>query len=580
MGWPPWVLEDVIARRPAIRVNQLGYLPGQPLQATLVSERSDAVDFAVIDEDGTVVSTGRSQPWPIRPEPGSALTVHTLESAGIAAPGSCLRLTSAGFGSHPFRVAEDIYAGLFADSLRVFRLMRSGIPVTEDVLPGYSRPAGHVNTPPNSGDAAVAAWTGPEAERLYPGWHCEGTFDVSGGWYDAGDYGKYMTSGSIACWQLLGILDFLPPSTAPDSIVTAVREECRWQLDWMLRMQMPAREPLPGMAFHRIHGTAWPPLPGLPHDDPTLRVLHRPSTAATFHLASVAAHGARQFREADPTFADRLMAAATRAYDAAIAHPNLLAPDDHALFGGGPYPDEDPSDDHYWASAELWIATHEARYLEQLAGSAWHNSDVFDLDGFDFDRVAAPGRLDLALHGFPLPGLANVRDSVIAAADRLLTVAAGQPWGQPYAPDAGWGWGSNGRLLNNLVVIAVASLLTDEERYRAAVAAGMSYLLGRNPLGQSYITGYGTDDTRHQRTRQFGHDLDDSLPPSPPGALAGGPNSQPHPDFPYDDRLRGLPAQCCYVDEPTSEVTNDICIRWNAPLTYIAAFLTYRARRR
>jgi hypothetical protein len=64
-----------------------------------------------------------------------------------------------------------------------------------------------------------------------------------------------------------------------------------------------------------------------------------------------------------------------------------------------------------------------------------------------------------------------------------------------------------------------------------------------------------------------------ALPPPPRGALAGGANSRPSPDFPYDSRLLGLPPQCCYLDEPTSEVTNDVCIRWNAPLVWIAIYL-------
>jgi endoglucanase len=124
------------------------------------------------------------------------------------------------------------------------------------------------------------------------------------------------------------------------------------------------------------------------------------------------------------------------------------------------------------------------------------------------------------------------------------------------------------------MVLAVAQLVSGAPRYADAVASGMDYLLGRNALGQSYITGYGTDFTCHQRTRQFGRDLDQALPPPPPGALAGGANSQPAPDFPYDPRLLGLPPQCCYLDEPTSEVTNDICVRWNAPLVWVAAYLS------
>jgi endoglucanase len=203
-----------------------------------------------------------------------------------------------------------------------------------------------------------------------------------------------------------------------------------------------------------------------------------------------------------------------------------------------------------------------------------HVADAFGVTGFDFDRVTAPARLDLALVGGDLADHAQVINSVQRGADRLVELQGQQPWGQPYAPTDGWDWGSNGRILNNLVVIAVAHLVSGDSRYAAAVAEGMDYLLGRNALGQSYITGYGTDYTAHQRTRQFGHDLDPALPSPPPGAVAGGANSRPSPDFPYDSRLLGLPPQCCYLDEPTSEVTNDVCIRWNAPLVWVATYLS------
>src|SRR5215207_10472107 len=451
----------------------------------------------------------------------------------------------------------------------------SGAPLRDDVPAGYARPAGHAGHPPNRGDTAVTAWTGPDAERLYPGWRCPGTFDVSGGWYDAGDYGKYVTSGSIAVWQLLSTLVLLPtmPTAGSTGLAETVREECRWQLDWLLRMQVPDGAPLAGMAFHRVHGTEWSPVPGWAHEDPTERVLHRPSTPATLQLAAAAAHGARHFGGTDPAYARRLLAAAKTAYAAAARHPQLGAPDDHARFGGGPYGDDDPTDDRYWAAAELWLVTGDQTYLEDMRASPLHTADVFDLAGFDFDRVAGLARLDLALYGAHLPDHDHVRYGVADAADRLLALQAAQPWGQPYAPGEGWDWGSNGRILNNLVVLVVAHLLTGNREYGNGVATGMDYLLGRNGLGQSYVTGYGIDYSRHQRTRQFGHDLDPAFPPPPPGALAGGPNSRPHPDFTYDERLADLAPQVCYLDEPTSEVTNDICIRWNAPLVYVSSFL-------
>jgi endoglucanase len=416
----------------------------------------------------------------------------------------------------------------------------------------------------------VPAWTGPDADRWYPGWRQPGLFDVSGGWYDAGDYGKYTVSGGIALWQLLHLADLRVGETRPDA---AVVQECRWQLDWMLRMQVPRGHALAGMAFHRVHGTTWSPLPGWAHDDPTQRVLHRPSTAATLHLAATAAYGARLFAPLDPAYSDRLLTAARTAHDAARIHPPLHAPDDEGRHGGGPYGDQEVGDDFYWAAAELWLTTGEERYEAQFEASTWHTADVFDLDGFDFDRVTVPARLDLALGPRRPPDHPRLRSGVIEAAQRLMDLQAHQPWGQPYAPAGGWGWGSNGRILNNLVVLAAAHRLTGERRFRDATAGGMDYLLGRNALGQSYVTGHGTDSTRHQRTRQFGHDHDSRFPPPPRGALAGGANSTHTPGFPSDPRLAGLPPQCCYLDEPSSETTNDICVRWNAPFAFVASYL-------
>ena len=545
--------------RPAVRINQLGYLPSGPKRAVWVSERREPADFRVVDGASAQVYRGRTRPWPVRPEPTSGSAVHTLDFSELEAEGEGFALEVEGTRSHPFALAAGLYRGLARDALTFFYLQRSGIAIDEARAPGYGRPAGH------PGDRSVAAWTGPDAERLYPGWSCPGRFDVSGGWYDAGDHGKYVTSGAIPLWQLLATVELIrrrgqrSPWWAETE--TLLLEECRWQLDWLLRMQVPPGSPHAGMAFHRVHGSVWQPLPCWPHEDPTERVLHRPSTAATLQLAAAAAHGARLFC-AERAYAGRLLDAAVTAHRAASIEPLLLAPDDRGAFGGGPYDDDDLEDDHAWAATELWLATGDAAYAE-----AARRALAFDLDGFDWNRVAAPAAIDLALHG-------DGHDRVVAAADRLRTVQDDQPWGQPYAPADGWDWGSNGLVLNHLVVLAVAHELTGRDEHLDAAMRGLDYLLGCNALGQSYVTVYGTDFTRHQRTRHFAHDLDPSFPPPPRGALAGGPCSKQYPGFPSDRRLAGLPPQRRYLDECTSETTNDVCIRWNAPLVWMAVFLT------
>ncbi|WP_443698367.1 glycoside hydrolase family 9 protein [Pseudonocardia humida] len=252
------------------------------------------------------------------------------------------------------------------------------------------------------------------------------------------------------------------------------------------------------------------------------------------------------------------MAAARTAHAAAHRHPHLLAPDDGGAFGGGPYPDDDPTDDFYWAAAELYLATGEAGFEAEVGASPWHTADAFDPTGFDYDRVAAPARLDLALAPSGLPDRDRVRGTVVAAAERLVRIQAGQPWEQPYDPPEGYDWGSTGRILNNLVVLATAHRLTGERRFRDAVLSGLDYVLGSNGLGQSYVVGHGTDHPRRTHARMFGHALDPALPPAPSGSVAGGANSRRYDGFPADPELAGLPPQLRYLDEPTSETTNDI----------------------
>jgi len=196
---------------------------------------------------------GRSQPWPARRERTSGQLVHVLDFSDLSSVGTGWRLVADGATSHPFPIGDGLFDDVREDALRFFYLMRSGCPIDDALVPGYGRPAGHVGRAPNGGDTAVAAWAGPDAARLYPGWHQPGTFDVSGGWYDAGDYGKYVTSGAIAVWQVLSALEVLARQPAG-------AEPSRLRDPDRLRVSLAARL----AASDDGAGRSWPGRDGVP----------------------------------------------------------------------------------------------------------------------------------------------------------------------------------------------------------------------------------------------------------------------------------------------------------------------------
>ena len=128
-------IEAEVAARPAVRVNQLGYLPFGPKTATLVGRAREPVEFTVVAEHGETAYAGRSRPWPARPEPTSGLEVHTLDFSDLTAAGG-FRIVAGRAGSHAFRIKDQLYARLAGDALRFFYLQRSGCSIDDARGPG------------------------------------------------------------------------------------------------------------------------------------------------------------------------------------------------------------------------------------------------------------------------------------------------------------------------------------------------------------------------------------------------------------------------------------------------------------
>jgi endoglucanase len=560
---------------PRVRVNQVAYLPSGPKNATLVTDAAERLPWQLKNADGTVVARGWTVPR--GRDASSGQNVHSLDFGAYKRRGEGFTLVADGETSRPFDIGTSAYDRLSTDAAKFYYTQRSGLAIRDDLRPGYGRPAGHVGVAPNQGDTDVPCQPGV----------CDHRLDVSGGWYDAGDHGKYVVNGGISVWELLSTYEralhartgeverFRDGTLAiPESgnKVPDLLDEVRWELDFLLKMQVPDGQPLAGMAHHKIHDENWTGLPLLPSDDPQKRELHPPTTAATLNLAAVAAQAARLYKPYDAEFSARALAAARKAWAAAEAHPAVYA-DENDGIGGGAYPDRAVDDEFYWAAAELYLTTGEQRFADFVRTSPVHTADIFGPLGFDWARTAAAARLDLATVPSRLPGRDKVRQSVVKGADRYLATLKAHPYGLPYAPDDNkYDWGSTHQVLNNAVVLATAYDVTGSAKYRDSAVQTMDYVLGRNALNISYVTGYGDVSAQNQHSRWYARQLDPNLPNPPAGSLSGGPNSSIQ-DPLAQSKLQGCVGQFCYIDDIQSWSTNEITINWNAALARMAAFV-------
>jgi endoglucanase len=320
------------------------------------------------------------------------------------------------------------------------------------------------------------------------------------------------------------------------------------------------------MAHHKVADEKWTALPMPPDRDRERRVLHPPTTAATLNLAAVAAQCARIWRTIDPALAERCATAATRAWAAAERNPAIYTVADFP--GSGGYGDRTLDDERFWAAAELYATTRGTQFRDALSRSPFLTRAAGEPA---WPVVSSLGLATLAWTDTPLREQA--RRQIIAAADAWTGERARTGFSIPYQSTV-FAWGSNSNLLNRAMLIAMAADWTGVPRYREAVVDVADYLLGRNPIGRSYVSGYGTDPMKQPHHRFWAAGVDPAYPPPPPGALSGGPNSS---DTGDDEVAKTRKGRCapmqCWEDDARAFSYNEVAINWNAPLVWVAAWL-------
>lgn len=580
------------ADTPTVYAAQIGFAPEDAKRAILKTASRDAAAWTVRDAAGAVVLQGSATLF--GPDVASGDTVQQIDMSALHTEGR-YRLSVAGAAPREIMVMDHPLAALKYAALNYFYQTRAGIAIEPRYAggPQWARAAGHPH------EVAGCLSGRDEAGNVWPG--CDYSLDVTGGWYDAGDQGKYVVNGGIALWTLQNLYElqrdwhdeaFADGKAALPEAGNGTNDlldEARWEMRFLLSMQVPdgKRAVVPigrqasgarlrlndidasGMAHHKVADRQWTPLPTAPADDRAPRLLYPPSTAATLNLAATAAQCARLWRPIDPAFAAQCLRASERAFAAALRHPDVYAA--NSFTGSGGYGDDDVSDEFYWAAAELYVTTGRPVFADALRKMAAFRAPLTEPSWAD---VAALATISLAMapNGLPVAERDAQRAKIVAAADRYLAETARSGYGIPHA-SAAFSWGSNGGLLNRAMILGLAERLTGKRAYRDGARDVIDYLLGRNPLDQSFVSGFGTRPLRNPHHRFWAHALDARYPGPPPGVLSGGPNSTAM----TDTVARTMKGKCtgmyCWRDANYAFTMNEVAINWNAPLVWVTAYL-------
>ncbi len=526
-------------------INQVGYRTTDPKEFTLFEGSGD---IEIVDAAGQTVlkvTPKAASQWQPSKQDVQLVDFSELTKAGIYTikqGGEVLR--------SDLKIADKVFEDVAKASLKWYYYQRASIALEEQYAGQWARAAGHTN----------------ETVDFHKSTGATGTMLSSKGWYDAGDYGRYIVNSGVTTYTLLSLYEHFPEyfkklkwNIPAEGNLPDLLAEIKWNLDWMLTMQAED-----GMVYHKLTTLQFP---GdiMPEEDKAKLYVVGKGTAPAFDFAGVMAAAYRVYKPFDEAYANKCLEAAKKAYAWGAENPKMVFNNPRDV-GSGTYSDGKLDDEKVFAGMELYLSTGDESYKPTL------NPNETNI------VPAWPEMYGLAVYaaaGHPTEAGADA-----ATAKKMLTEFANE---FAYSASKGFGvvmsnedfvWGSNSVAGNQGVLLLHAYYLTGDPKYYEAAKKVVDYLLGKNPLDMSFVTGFGTKSPLlpHHRPSTA-----DSVEPPVPGMVVGGP--QPGGEdigketWMCKDYRTGKTLATSYIDDRCSYATNEVAINWNAPFAYLVGAL-------
>lgn len=469
--------------------------------------------------------------------------------------------------SESFIINNNIYDAPFSTVMNSFYLLRCGTAVTAE----HNGDLFHHESCHH--DDGYGDYIG------YP----ETVFDGTGGWHDAGDYGKYVVNAGITMGVLLFTWEHFQENIIEssyripeeeevegveqkdegvglgneqkvgvkledeeDNILPHFLKELKWEMDLLLKMPYPDGS---GRVSHKLTRTNFSAFI-LPEEDTEKRFFTEWSSAATASFAAVAAKASRIFAPYDSEYANKCLTAAKLSFNYLIENPEEK-PFIQGDFNTGGYQTRD-YDDKLWASAELWETTGEEQYLEYFE-KAVTEIDFQSDENWDWGNVT-----NLALFTYVLSDnagkaqnvISSIKENIIVTADNISKKSHSDMYGRPLDL---YYWGCNGTVARQTLNLYVADKLQHNIKYRKVAQNAVDHLFGRNFYNRSFVTGLGHNPPMNPHDRRSGAD---NIEAPWPGYLVGGGHTATD-----------------WVDLEDDYARNEVAINWQAPLVFALAWM-------
>ncbi len=525
---------------PSIRIDQTGYASGLPVQVAALKGGT----LNVFDAEGKLVKKidGVTPVFDQASEDKVCIC-----DIGILYEGDYM--LECGGETRKISVKKDPWQSVTNALIKGLYFQRCGCELKEKYAGRFTHPACHI--------APAALWEDKNVKLT-----------VTGGWHDAGDYGKYVGPGAVTAAHMIyaymlcrkGCEDRIniPESGngAPD-----ILNEARYEIEWLLKMQ---RED--GAFYHKLTKAQFAPFI-MPQDDLMQEYLMPVSHCATAAACALLALAYRAYAKIDPVFAFKLISASVRAAEWLDANPGFVPFSNPEGVRTGQYGDGNVNDELFWASCELFASTGETKYLK---AAEKYYSQGLNLTEYGWSDVSGLGAVCCL---FVLKEKAGeilydrLKEEYTEKCRRIGAISKSSGYGTALAPDK-YSWGSILHIMGNAMSMILYEMLTGDTSLRNAVLLQWHYALGLNALDTCFVTGFGERPVMNIHHRPSGAD---GITDPVPGLISGGPNKY-HPYPQTRERLADTPPAKYFLDETMSADTNEIAIYWNSPAIFVGAF--------